>query len=322
VPEPTTAHGARRSSATAHKSEPFETYFDVPVAGGALHVACAGAQPNAGATIVLVLHGMTGTHMVYRTVARELRKIAPTACLIAPDLRGRGRSAGLPAPYGMAAHVADLIAVLDHFGADRAILAGHSMGCNIAARFAADHPERTAAVVLLDGGLPIVTDKVGDADEAEDEPPGIFDRFETKYATVEEYLAYWRSHPALAPAWDEDVDAFVARDYVVDQNGVRCVAQQKAVLTDVEDLMLDGVTWKAITRSRAPVRLMRAERGLYDDDPIIPVPALHEFLQENPQVSVDMVADVNHFTMVIGGGHGPRRVAATLAELAVADHPA
>jgi lipase len=317
VPLMTTRQGARQSAdAGVPKSEPFQSYLDVPVAGGSLTVALAGAPPEPGGTVVLCLHGMTGTHMVYRTVAREFRKMAPSASLLAPDLRGRGRSAGLPGPYGMAAHVADLLAVLDHVGADRAILVGHSMGCNIAARFGADHPERTAAVVLLDGGLPIVTDKVGDADEDEDEPPGIFDRFETKYATVEEYLAYWRSHPALAAAWDEDVDAFVARDYVVDENGVRCVAQQKAVLTDVEDLMLDGVTWKAITRSRAPVRLMRAERGLYDDDPIIPIPELHEFLKENPQVTVDMVADVNHFTMVIGGGHGPPRVAATLAELA------
>jgi hypothetical protein len=67
---------------------------------------------------------------------------------------------------------------------------------------------------------------------------------------------------------------------------------------------------------------LRAERGLYDDDPIIPLRLLDEFLRDNPHVSVEMVPDVNHYTMLMGGGHGPRRVAATLAELAAGNLPA
>jgi hypothetical protein len=61
---------------------------------------------------------------------------------------------------------------------------------------------------------------------------------------------------------------------------------------------------------------MRAERGLFDDDPLIPLPQLDEFLRDNPHVSVDMVPGVNHYTIAMGSGHGPRRIAATLAELA------
>ena len=58
---------------------------------------------------MLALHGMTGTHMAYRTVARELSRMAPELCLLAPDLRGRGR-APASRPYGIDVHVADLIA--------------------------------------------------------------------------------------------------------------------------------------------------------------------------------------------------------------------
>jgi hypothetical protein len=61
---------------------------------------------------------------------------------------------------------------------------------------------------------------------------------------------------------------------------------------------------------------MRAERGLFDDYPVIPLPELEEFLPHHPHVSVEMVPDVNHFTLIMGSGHGPRRVAATLAEVA------
>ena len=318
MPQTNTGQDGRLSSGALDKREPFQTYFEVPVAGGALTVACAGPPPEAGQTVVLVLHGMTSSHMAYRTVARELCTDARPTCLLAPDLRGRGRSAHLPEPYGIAVHVADLIAVLDHVGADRAIVVGHSMGCNIGARFAADHPERTAALVLLDGGLPLLSDSVvPDVDgEDEDEPHGLFDRFDATFATVEEYLEFWRNHPALKSAWDEDVDAFVRSDFVADENGVRCVVQQKAAVSDIQDVMLDRLTWSSVTRVRAPVRLLRAERGLFDDDPVIPLPELHEFLREHPQISVEMVPDVNHFTLVMGGGHGPRRVVATLAELA------
>jgi pimeloyl-ACP methyl ester carboxylesterase len=293
----------------------------VPVAGGSLTVARAGPPPEAGRPVVLVLHGMSGSHMVYRTLARELCSNGRPMCMLAPDLRGRGRSAHLPEPYGIAVHVADLIAVLDHAGAERAIVVGHSMGCNIAARFAADHPERVSAVVLLDGGLPLLPENVVSDEEEDDESHGLLDRFEATFATVEEYLAYWRNHPALKSAWDEDIDAFVRRDFVEDKDGVRCVVKLESVRTDVTDVMCDGRTWTSVTRVRAPVRLMRAERGLYDDDPIIPLPELGEFLRDHPHVSVDIVPDVNHFTMLIGGGHGPRRVAATLAELAVGDVP-
>jgi pimeloyl-ACP methyl ester carboxylesterase len=255
--------------------------------------------------------------MAYRAVARELGGKAPSICLLAPDLRGRGRSAHLPEPYGIAVHVSDLVAVLDYAGAGRAVVVGHSMGSNIAARFAEEHPERVSALVLLDSGLPIVSEQADSDGEEEDEPHGLLYRLETTFATVEEYVAYWRGHPALQGAWNEDVDAYVRCDYVVDEDGVRCVVEVKAVLTDLGDLTFDGVTQTSVTRVRVPVRLMRAERGLFDDDPLIPLPELQEFLRHNPHVSVEMVPDVNHYTMVMGAGDGPSRVAATLAELAV-----
>jgi pimeloyl-ACP methyl ester carboxylesterase len=297
------------------------------VVGGALTVAQAGSPPGAGRPVVLVIHGMTSSHMVYRTVARELCRTAPHICLLAPDLRGRGRSANLPAPYGIAAHIADLIAVLDHAGADRALVVGHSIGGDVAARFAADHPERTAAVVLLDGGVPLLSetgegtcddnneDEVGEARGLLDEIEKTLERLEKTSATVDEYVAYWRYHPSMKRAWDEDIEAYVRTDFVADEGGVRCVVKRMPVLSDLTDLALDGLTRTSVMRVRAPVRLMRAERGVFDDDPVIPLGDLEAFLPHHPHVSVELVPDVNHYTLLMGGGHGPRRVAATLAAL-------
>jgi lipase len=313
-----TTNRDRSAPQRSGKSEPFQTYFDVPVAGGSLAVAQAGPPPEPGRPVVLGLHGMSGSHMIYRTVARHMGREERPPTLIAPDLRGRGLSAELPEPYGMTTHVADLLAVLDHIGVERAVLVGHSMGCNVGARFAADHPDRTAAVVLLDGGLPLLGEADVSVDEDAEEPHGLFDRFDLTFETVEEYVGYWRNHPALKKVWDEDIETFCRRDYVVEEDSVRCVVKQKAALTDVQDLLFDGRTFKAVTRLHAPVRLMRAERGMYDDDPLIALHDLEEFLRDHPHVSVELVSDTNHFTLVIGGGHGPRRVAATLVELAAA----
>jgi hypothetical protein len=75
---------------------------------------------------------------------------------------------------------------------------------------------------------------------------------------------------SLKSTWDDDVDAFVRCDFVEVEDGVRCVVNMKAVLTDIANLTFDGVTRTSVMRARGPVRLMRAERGLFDDDPVIP----------------------------------------------------
>ena len=322
MPEPIPVPDGQHSREPSLEGDPFRTRIQVPVAGGALTVALAGPPPEPGRPVVLAVHSMSTSHVAYRSVVRELGRRAPHICVIVPDLRGRGLSANLPPPFGIAQHISDLVAVLDHLGAERAILAGWSMGCSFASRFALEHPDRIAAIVLFDGGLPMVTEReLPDPDPDEDEPPSLFDRFELNCATVEEYLEYWRSHPALANFWDADIEAFVNSDYIQDEKGVHCVANLDALLTDVQDLIFDGRTWDSVSDAGVPIRLMRAERGMFDDDPLMPQPELEEFLRENPHVSVETVPGVNHFTIILGGGDAPRQVAATLAELAAETSP-
>jgi pimeloyl-ACP methyl ester carboxylesterase len=245
--------------------------------------------------------------MTWVTVARELDE---RVCLLAPDLRGRGRSATLPPPYGMAAHVADLIAVLDHVGAASAVLMGHSMGAYLAARLAAEQPERAAGLVLLDAGLPVPP--LDDPDVLDAAVANAVMRLSITFGTVDQYIQGWRAHPAFAHAWDDDIEAYARYDLLEDGGAVRCAASAAAVRTDTREMVLDEATRTALDRVSASAQLLRAEHGLFDDDPLIPADALHAFAATHPSVRVEEVSDVNHYTLVMGHSPGPRRVAAAI----------
>jgi hypothetical protein len=121
-----------------------------------------------------------------------------------------------------------------------------------------------------------------------------------------------RAHPAFAHAWDDDIDAYARYDIVEDGHGARCAASAAAVRADSSDMILDDATRTALDRVRAPVQLLRAEHGLFDDDPLIPADALHEFVAAPPSVGVDEVAGVNHYALIMGNSPGARRVAAAI----------
>lgn len=81
---------------------------------------------------------------------------------IAPDLRGHGGSTVYPAQsdYALEKHVGDLIALLDHLGAERALWVGHDWGAPVIWSVASHHPERCYGVAnlcvpfgVLDGGV-------------------------------------------------------------------------------------------------------------------------------------------------------------------------
>jgi len=81
---------------------------------------------------------------------------AREAFVIAPDLRGFGRSEWQPQGYWFADYIADLEALLDAFAPGEAVdLIGHSLGGNIVMQYAGIRPQRVRSVVSLDGfGIP------------------------------------------------------------------------------------------------------------------------------------------------------------------------
>lgn len=269
----------------------------VPVLGGDLAVGVwNGADPSA--PTVLAIHGITASHRCWPFVAEAL----PGVRLIAPDLRGRGRSNALGAPYGLAQHAADLMAVLDHFGVDRAAVLAHSMGAFVAVTLAAAHPERVASLTLVDGGLPLdppaASASVASSSETAVLGPAA-ERLSMTFHDREAYRDFWRQHPAFRSDWSDTVQGYV--DY--DLNGVAPTLRPSgvvdAVSTDVAQLYGGEAYTAALAAIAVPTTFLRAPRGLLDEPQ-----ALYRAERATEHPSIDAlrvieVADVNHYTIVL-----------------------
>jgi pimeloyl-ACP methyl ester carboxylesterase len=187
------------------------------------------------------------------------------------------------------------------------------MGAYVAALLAAQHPERAAAVVLLDGGLnvPIPPDR----DRAELLKTGVEQataRLAITFETIDEYVDLWREHPGLQNEWNDDVEEYARYDVAGEPGAMQCVVSAAAVEADCVDLLYDEMTRAAVDHVRAPLHLVRAPRGLFDDEPVLPDPIVDDFVAAHPDADIETIAGANHYTMIFGAGPGPRQVTAAI----------
>lgn len=116
-----------------------------------------GPAEGAGTTPLLLLHGLASAARIWDLVAPLL---AQDRRVIALDQRGHGRSAKPDGGYDFATIVADDVAAAAALGlGDHYAVAGHSWGAHVALEMAAAHPERVAALALVDGGLPFMQER-------------------------------------------------------------------------------------------------------------------------------------------------------------------
>ena len=299
-------------------AQPFHSSLSVPVSGGSLYVGVAGPPPGTpGVPIVLAAHGITGSHRTWVPVARHL---GDAVTLLAPDLRGRGQSSGLGGPYGMAVHAEDLVAVLDHVGAERAVVTGHSMGGYIATRFATDAADRLAGVALVDGGLPLPLPPDIDPDVLVAAVLGpSLARLEMTFPSVEAYRDFWRAHPAFAPKpWTDDVAGFVDYDLgppQTNQEGetvYRSRVSLDAVREDGRDLLDTDRVAKALHSLPEPSVLLWSALGLQNEQrPLLPPEVIADAQTLLPHLVVTEVPDTNHYFLLLGD----REAAAVAGEI-------
>jgi 3-oxoadipate enol-lactonase len=139
---------------------------------------------------VLLIHGF-GLDM--RMWDPQVRPLAERFRTVRYDCRGFGASGPFDPAIGYT-HPGDLLALLDHLGIERAVLAGLSFGGRVAMQAALAAPERVAGLILLDAVLDGVPWDPGSA-EALDETAR-----QARARGLRAGRAAWLAHPLFAAA--------------------------------------------------------------------------------------------------------------------------
>ena len=128
----------------AYANSKFVEFTDAKI-----HIQLDG--PITGQPVILI-HGFGGSTFSFRYTIPFL--VAQGYRVVAIDLKGFGLSEkSFAYDYSHAAQ-ADLIAlVMNKLKIKQAVLIGHSMGGNVVAHFAEKYPEKTKALVIVDGAL-------------------------------------------------------------------------------------------------------------------------------------------------------------------------
>lgn len=94
---------------------------------------------------LILIHGITDS---WRSFEQVLRHLPPTIRAFALSQRGHGESSRPDTGYGCGDMSEDLRAFMDALRLPTAVVVGHSMSATVAQRFAVDHQDRLAGLVL------------------------------------------------------------------------------------------------------------------------------------------------------------------------------
>jgi pimeloyl-ACP methyl ester carboxylesterase len=109
------------------------------------------AAQASGAMPLLLSHGYGATSDMF---APNVPALAAHRMVVTWDLRGHGtsQSPSDESCYSAEHALADMAAILDELGLERAVLGGHSLGGFLSLDFTLAHPERVAGLVLIGTG--------------------------------------------------------------------------------------------------------------------------------------------------------------------------
>ena len=278
------------SSATAHsiKDSSKATIADAPsryakLDGSRVHYKSFGK----GREALVFVHGWTCNMSFWRG---QVPAFETKSRVIAIDLPGHGQSDKPHVDYSMDFFARSVDAVLRDAGVDRAVLVGHSMGTPVIRQFYRKYPNKTLALVLVDGALRPFADE----------------------ATMAKFI-----EPLRGPNYNEAASQFVA--------GMLAPVSSPALREEIKSMMLstpqyvavsamDGMTSKVIwtnDKINVPVLAIMAKSPFW--------PADNEQFYRGlaPNLEYHMWEGVSHFLMMEKPGEFNEALAAFLAKNAL-----
>ena len=142
---------AATAGAQGAKQSPAESRY-TSLDGVRIHYQSYGK----GREALVLIHGWTCSIDYWRDLIPDLSK---RSRVIAIDLPGHGLSDKPQVAYTMDLFARAVDAVMRDAGVKRGVLVGHSMGTPVARQFYRKYPEKTLAIVIVDGALRSYGDK-------------------------------------------------------------------------------------------------------------------------------------------------------------------
>jgi pimeloyl-ACP methyl ester carboxylesterase len=240
----------------------------------------------------VLLHGLSANaHCFGGLIGAGL---SPSFRVIAPDLRGRGKTDKPATGYTMADHARDVLSLLDALGLERVVLAGHSFGGYLAIYIAARFPERVEKLIVIDAAITL-NPRVGELLK-----PSL-DRLTRISPSIDAYLAEARSAPHLNGFWDADIERYFRAEIQENADGTA----QSATSAMAIGQALQGVAvepWlEWVGAVRQPTLLLNAT-GAYGP-PGTPALVEPEYARQTAAAFTDVryvQVPGNHMTMVFG----------------------
>ena len=202
--------------------------------------------------------------------------------VVSLDQRGHGESEWpQPAAYATEDFAADLLALMDHLEWKRVALVGHSMGGHNAMGFAAWHPDRVSALVIVDARPALPPERVDRMHERGRRPPRL-------HPSLEAAVRSFRLLPKETAA-DPAFLAHLARAGLARRDGgfkyrfdPACYAARQPV-----------DAWPLLPRVTAPVLVVRGERS-----PILPREMAERIREAIPKASGVEIAGAYHHVVL------------------------
>jgi pimeloyl-ACP methyl ester carboxylesterase len=198
--------------------------------------------------------------------------------VIALDQRGHGESQWPEAPaYATPDFVSDLVGVIDALGWPRMTLVGHSMGGHNAMNFAAAHPDRLSALVIVDSRPSLPPDRLDRMHRRGHRGP-------MRHESLESAILSFRLLPRETVA-DPAFLQHLAREGIVERDGrfmyrfdPACNGQRRP--TD---------NWPLLGLIAAPTLLVRAEHS-----PVLPREMAQDIAKRIPRVRTEEIPGAYH----------------------------
>jgi pimeloyl-ACP methyl ester carboxylesterase len=241
---------------------------------------------------VLCVHGLTANCRCWDVIASSL---APENKIIAIDLRGRGLSDKPSAGYSLQHHIRDILCLLDDLKHERIVLMGHSLGAFISLAFAANYPERTEKIILMDGGGQLNQDQWDKVTLAI--KPSL-DRLGQVFPSFDAYVAHLKLAPFLQP-WSQALEDYFQYESEVVEGGVRSRINPANIQEEVQNIQQE-VSSKYYPKVTCPVLILRATDGILgNDDLVLPESAVDRMVSEIPDARRIDIKGTNHFSILL-----------------------